>query len=93
MAAVRKLLEEQRKLTDKLQEAGKNTLGQKPEEMKKEDKDKLNQIAEQQKNLAQQTDKAIVNWKTFDIAPHETTQFVQPGAGSVVNVGRLWSFR
>ncbi len=32
----------------------------------------------------QATDKAIINWNTFNIGTGETTQFVQPGTGSVM---------
>ena len=31
----------------------------------------------------QATDRAVINWKSFDIANGETTRFVQPGASSV----------
>ena len=31
----------------------------------------------------QTTNRAIVNWGSFNIAPNETTQFVQPNASSV----------
>ncbi|HVY20678.1 MAG TPA: filamentous hemagglutinin N-terminal domain-containing protein [Bauldia sp.] len=31
----------------------------------------------------QSTDKAIINWQTFDIGSGESTQFIQPGASSV----------
>ncbi len=33
--------------------------------------------------IQQTTGKAILNWNSFDIAPGETTQFVQPSAGAV----------
>src|ERR1700679_1196438 len=32
----------------------------------------------------QTTNRAIVNWGSFNIAPNETTQFVQPNASSVI---------
>ena len=34
--------------------------------------------------VRQQTDKAIINWQTFNIAPNETTQFLQPNSSSVL---------
>ncbi len=34
-------------------------------------------------NVFQGTDKAIINWQSFDIAPHEHTQFHQPDASSI----------
>ncbi|MBI1275452.1 filamentous hemagglutinin N-terminal domain-containing protein, partial [bacterium] len=30
----------------------------------------------------QSTNRAVIDWRGFDIAPHETTRFVQPNAGS-----------
>lgn len=33
--------------------------------------------------IQQSTDKAIINWQTFNIAPGETTRFQQPNAGSI----------
>lgn len=33
-------------------------------------------------NINQSTDKAIINWDTFNIAPNQTTNFNQPGTGS-----------
>src|SRR5437016_374178 len=32
----------------------------------------------------QQTDKAIINWQTFNLGPNDKTQFIQPDANSVV---------
>lgn len=34
-------------------------------------------------NVFQGTDKAIINWQSFDIAPNEHTQFHQPSASSI----------
>ncbi|MBX9861166.1 MAG: filamentous hemagglutinin N-terminal domain-containing protein [Hyphomicrobium sp.] len=34
-------------------------------------------------NVFQQTDKAIINWQSFNIAPNEHTQFHQPSASSI----------
>ena len=31
----------------------------------------------------QSSNRAIIDWRTFNIAPNETTQFVQPGTASV----------
>ena len=33
--------------------------------------------------ILQASDKAIINWESFSIAPGEITQFAQPGAGSI----------
>src|SRR6202165_932598 len=33
--------------------------------------------------VTQSTDKAIINWQTFNIGSGETTRFVQPGSSSV----------
>ena len=33
--------------------------------------------------IHQTSDKAIIDWRSFDIAPGETTRFIQPGTDSV----------
>src|SRR6185436_11116459 len=33
--------------------------------------------------INQSTNKAVIDWRSFNIGTGETTQFVQPGAGSV----------
>src|SRR5690348_2144953 len=33
--------------------------------------------------VEQQSQRAAINWQSFDIAPHETTRFVQPSASSI----------
>ncbi|MBI1275339.1 filamentous hemagglutinin N-terminal domain-containing protein, partial [bacterium] len=35
-----------------------------------------------QLQIHQSTNRAVIDWRGFDIAPHETTRFIQPGSGS-----------
>ena len=56
---IRDLLNEQNRITKETQEAGKNNLGKKPEQMNAEDKTKLDKAAEDQDRLSQRTEKAI----------------------------------
>jgi hypothetical protein len=54
---VREALAEQQKLSEQLKEAGKETIGKKPEELTPEQKKKLDQIAAEQKKAAEKTEK------------------------------------
>ena len=55
------LLKEQQDVGQQTAEAGKNNLGKKPEEMKPEDRDKLNKAADAQQKLADKTAKELAN--------------------------------
>src|SRR5688572_10948842 len=59
IAAIRNLLEEQKKTSAETREIGKENLGKTPEQMKPEDRAKLDKNAEDQKNLADKTQKAM----------------------------------
>jgi hypothetical protein len=59
IANVKKLLEEQMNTSKETREIGKENLGKKPEEMKPEDRDRLNKNAEAQAKLAEKTAKAM----------------------------------
>lgn len=58
---VNALLDKQRDLTKQTQEVGKNNLGKTPQQMKPEDREKLEKIAKEQQSLAEQTDKALAD--------------------------------
>ncbi|MEA2710350.1 MAG: hypothetical protein QOF78_2951, partial [Phycisphaerales bacterium] len=58
---IRDLLAEQQRVSKETQEAGKNNLGKKPEQMNAEDKQKLDKAAEDQERLSQRTEKAIAD--------------------------------
>jgi hypothetical protein len=59
IASVKQLLEEQQKTSGETREIGKENLGKKPEEMKAEDRQRLNKNAQDQQNLADKTQKAL----------------------------------
>jgi hypothetical protein len=59
IANVKKLLEEQMNTSKETREIGKDNLGKKPEEMKPEDRDRLNKNADAQAKLAEKTQKAM----------------------------------
>ncbi|HLL88076.1 MAG TPA: DUF4175 family protein, partial [Tepidisphaeraceae bacterium] len=59
----RNLLQQQQKLSQQLAELGQQNLGKKPEQMTDEDRAKLEQLARDQKNLADKTDKAMEDAK------------------------------
>lgn len=56
---INQILEDQKKVSNDTQQAGKNNLGKKPDEMKPEDKAKLEKAAEDQAKLAERTAKAL----------------------------------
>ncbi len=43
----------------------------------------INNISATELNINQHTDKALINWDSFDIEKGETTKFIQPSAGSI----------
>ncbi len=43
----------------------------------------ITQPASNTVQITQTTNKAVINWQTFNIAPNETTKFVQPSSGSI----------
>jgi hypothetical protein len=59
IARINDLLRQQREVSDQTQEAGKNNLGKRPEEMSPEDRQKLDAAADAQAKLADRTAKAI----------------------------------
>jgi hypothetical protein len=59
MARLRNLLEEQRRISRDTREVGRDNLGKTPEQMKPEDRDKLNRAADEQGKLAEQTNRAM----------------------------------
>ncbi len=63
IARINDLLKEQKDVGAQTQDAGKNALGQKPEEMKPEDRKKLDAAADNQSKLADKTAKALDQMK------------------------------
>jgi len=58
---INQILEDQKKVSADTQQVGKNNLGKRPEEMKPEDKAKLDKAAEEQAKLAERTAKALAD--------------------------------
>jgi hypothetical protein len=58
---IRAILEEQRKVSRQTREIGKNNIGKKPEQMSAEDREKLNEAAQEQDKLAERTNKALAD--------------------------------
>jgi hypothetical protein len=58
---INQILEDQKKVSADTQQAGKNNLGKKPDEMKPEDRAKLDKAAEDQAKLAERTAKALAD--------------------------------
>ena len=59
IAAIKGLLEEQKKVSEQTRDIGKDNLGKTPEQMKPEDRAKLEKNAQDQQNLAEKTQKAM----------------------------------
>ncbi len=59
IAAIKQLLQEQQNVSRETREIGKDNLGKKPEEMKPQDQERLGKNADEQKSLAQKTQKAL----------------------------------
>jgi hypothetical protein len=59
--AFSKLLEEQQKIGKETADVGRENLGKKPEELKPEDRDRLNKAADDQAKLAEKTNAALAN--------------------------------
>jgi len=56
---VKELLKQQNAVTARTQEVGRNNLGKRPEQMKPEDREKLDKAVKEQADLADQTEKAL----------------------------------
>lgn len=59
IASIRKLLEEQQQTSQETRDIGRDNIGRKPEEMKPEDRQRLEQNADAQQELAEKTQKAM----------------------------------
>ncbi|MCS7034685.1 MAG: hypothetical protein NZ561_11945, partial [Phycisphaerae bacterium] len=61
LQSVRRLLEEQQKLSEALKELGKTNLGKRPEQMSADDRRRLNELAAQQSRLAERSAATIAD--------------------------------
>jgi hypothetical protein len=59
LARLRQLLEQQQQISRQTRDAGRNNIGQNPDQMKPEDRQRLNDIANQQQRLAEQTQQSM----------------------------------
>lgn len=86
--SVKRLLEEQQKLSEETRQAGKANLGKKPEQIAPEEREKLNRLADQQQQLADRTAAAIAEMQKQAEAAEKTDPASAEAMRQAANAGQ-----